>query len=404
MKITIIFIILLLLAYEIFSFEITKISEFSFSESYSGMFSMDIYNEYLVSCNERSVQILSFYEDSLSLVSEINLDRLIDNLIVVDSIIYAASSFRKFWRIDISDIYNPIITHTLNYSASCRFFYDNGKIFVHQYHAGLEVSIHIFDHLTFIEIDEIYFPGILRKVTDGLGYSYLGDNTAYLYDITDYNNMTIVGSGSVYNMCVPYNVALYQDSIFVLSGSNYVRFYDISEPFNWELVQEINASASVFELVENKLFLYYGYENLLYYDIQDLENPQLLDSLDYFYPVDNIKTMGDYLFGQTHWGDIQIIDTSMGNLQLTGHYNHFGTLKSCYFYNNYLYTGTFLGGLICWDLTTLSEPGYVYSIDDDRLFWSCTAYRDTISFLYENRYSFSPRQLFYEIHDDSQLT
>jgi hypothetical protein len=63
MKIILIFIILLLFVYEIFSFEITKISEFAFSESYSGMFSMDIYNEYLVSCNERSVQILSFYED-----------------------------------------------------------------------------------------------------------------------------------------------------------------------------------------------------------------------------------------------------------------------------------------------------------------------------------------------------
>ena len=91
----------------------------------------------------------------------------------------------------------------------------------------------------------------MSKVTDGLGYSKQEDNTAYLYDITDYNNMTIVGSGSVYNTCVPYNVALYQDSIFVLSGSNYVRFYDISEPFNWELVQEINTNASVFELIEN---------------------------------------------------------------------------------------------------------------------------------------------------------
>ncbi len=348
----------------LFSFQIEKISEFSFSESY--VFSHNLikfYEDKLYINNFRSFQQYSFNNNSLSLELDVNISGLLYNLDVKDNKAIVFSLFNdsepSLYSIDFGDLNNPILDYQLNYLGSHLFFIDSSFVFVNELHlSSLEFQIHVYDLQTFEEITSFWHEdsGML-KVSDNIGLMF-GDNILKLYDITDPLNIVHFASGPSNFQVTNWNAQLVQDTFLFCGDTNSLHIYDISFPYDWELLSDTIEPGTHFAVTNNFLCVIEGCLIRLY-DISNLSNPILTDSderlsVDPFY---GIVSNDNYLFLCTKAGYILVYNIENGILELVEtEYNYGWLYAGCYLHDNHLYISTALKGICRWDLSDVFSP------------------------------------------------
>ena len=345
------------------SFEIDKVTEFSFSETYGTEVSnLIVKDNYLYSLNSRSLQIFDIQANSFQLINDFNLEGQTRKISLKGNYAYASKGGppeNRLYRIDISDVMNLSITDTLFYLGSYAHFIDGNNVFVHELLSDWTWKVHVYDNDTFQQITEFMVPqlyGTMHHVIEGIGIVRYYEMAA-LYDISDPFDIELISESQIGTNYFPFQSTIIQDSVLVYGDHNGIRFYDINEGNDWQLISNIEHSISDFRISNNKLVSIRGLE-LYLYNIENICEPVMLDSI-YFTLFNNQKSI-------TIHENISYIATGLGKLtsySIAGNffeeidtYYSYGRLESAYLYADNLIIPTILNGLNCWDITDFEEP------------------------------------------------
>ena len=375
------FLFLLLNYFSANSFEIEKISQFSNSEKYAqDYYRMQEENNIFYNINLRSLQIFDIENEGISLITDFDLIGKLRNITVHNDYAYISFFRNNFYlyRLDVSDVINPVITDTLFY-RSYRHFNDGDYCIVNEMLSDWRYKIHIYDNNSFEQITEYYSPQEYSSLNSaGIGIGFTVDKiepnifTIYLYDLSNPVNLELLGSGSfTANTISQPRVIIYQDSIlFFCEPWNGLKIFDISEPDNWEMIGSINNSGefmiSNVYLVNNYLVLM-GSKEIRLYDLNDLSNLILLDNITTLYnnSYKSMYQVNNSVYLQTNNGGLEYYSIANNSFMYQGSFINYGCLQSAYLYNDNLYIRTMLDGVSCWDISDLLEPIYQDSYYED---------------------------------------
>jgi hypothetical protein len=192
----------------------------------------------------------------------------------------------------------------------------------------------------------------------------------------DWNNeVGQIGYYSIYNtsdLCNPIylgdidlsQVALHaktlNDSIAVISDSEKVTFWNISDPANWELISNYQSSNVLhwfdnFSIMENYLLLlnYSGFEIL---NIEDLNNIELVDDIiAYDSVVANCHTNNNIFLASGRDG-IQKYSFNNEFIEYIESYYEYPSFYHSYSYQNYLFVQSSRHGVYLFDVSDPLQP------------------------------------------------
>lgn len=282
MKKIYIFVLLIIKLAAVYSFEIDKVSEFSFSETYgTDVSNLIVQDNYLYSLNSRSLQIFEINGNSFQFVNELNLEGSTRKLSLKGNYAYASKGGppeNRLYRIDISDVMNLTITDTLLYLGNYAHFMDGNHLFVHELLPDWTWKMHVYDNDTFQQITEFYVPhqyNTMHHVIDNIGIVTINE-MAYLYDISDPFNIELISENQIGITSFPYQSIIIQDSVLVYGDHYGIRFYDTIElpspeeddGWKWLSFPALDVVLDDADIAENVL-----------YDIMQLPIPAILDKV-----------------------------------------------------------------------------------------------------------------------------
>ena len=367
--------ILLLFPVILSSLEMEKISEFSFSEAY--VFCRNImkyYNGKLYINNFRSFQRYDFNNNIMSLELDVNVPGFLYNLDVMNdkAIVFSLLNGSQFflYSIEFSNLNNPVIIDLLNYNGCNAFFIDNSFVYVTEADfTAMAYHIHVYDLQTFEEITSFWHQhsGML-KISEGKGMMFENDMLK-LYDIIDPFNIVQFASGPLNAQITNWNAQLVQDTLLFCGDSNSLHIYDISSPYDWQLLTDAFEPGTHFSVTENYMCIISG-KFIRLYDISNISEPVLIDnserlSVDPFY---GIVSNENYLYLCTKLGNILVYNIENGMLELVENSSSYGWLYAgCYLFDNQLYISTTLKGICKWDISDILYPVYSGNYFDEYL-------------------------------------
>jgi len=370
MKKCILFLMCAFIVSNIYALEITKISEFAFSEMREQDKNMAIQDNKLFAVGVRGLEIFAIENDSLSLLTEYNLEGENTHISLKGSYAYISTYAvtSRLYRIDVSDIYNPIITDTLHYLGSYSNFIDGDHVFVNELLDSWLWKTHVYDNNTFQEI--VTFDHSMNPVVDGLGF-VIGDSyTIYLYHISNPDSLVLYGSGYAGELSSPCKATVVQDTVFIISNAlSSLKFYDISDPCNWDLITELNHTIYDFS-IQNNIIILRGFDDVWLYDISDVHNPVLLDhstdNTEFYNGFTGITAGNNRVFITKYFND-KINCYNIENNVLDKYYTYSSSsmLRSLYMYNDNIYISSWQNGIQRWDITNLNNPFFVQDYYDE---------------------------------------
>jgi len=361
---------------DVYAIDIDKISEFSFTEKREQNNNMEVKDDKLYAVGIRGLEIFEIEDDSLTLLTEYNLEGECTHISIRNEYTYISTyaSTSRLYRIDLSDIYELSITDTLHYLGNYAYFIDGDHLFVNELLETGSWLMHVYDNDTFQEITTFNVPYeycAMKHVSDGLGLVINNYQTAYLYDVSDPDSILLCASGYIGDSSSPYKTAIVQDSVFIIaSGLTRVKFYDISDPFNWSIMSELNHELSDFSIRDNTIILR-GADDIWLYDISDVHDPLLLDhttdnDTGYYNFFKGITANNNNIFvAKCYNGDINCYNIEDNSLNKYFAYYSSGFLRSSYFYNENLYIQTWQDGIQRWDMTNLNDPVFIQKYYDE---------------------------------------
>ncbi|MBC8147521.1 MAG: T9SS type A sorting domain-containing protein [Bacteroidetes bacterium] len=344
--------------------EISKVNEFSYSRTHPYSFQNIVKNDSLIySINTRSLQIYQIFEDSLSLISETNIQGDLSTISLNNDWIYIATdvSTNRLYRISIIDPTTPIITDTLSFSGSYANFSDGNNLFVNEYTETGTWFVHVYNNDTFDEISFFEVPysnHSISKLSNGRAL-IKNQNELFIYDITIPNNIQELSSHVINNTSYPYKGEIVQDTVFIFSSLNSnLKIFDISNPNNWILLSEINEPIPSFEIESEKVICIKN-NSILLYDISTINEPVYRDEyiLDdqYDYIVD-LNIFNNIVLCTSIHGDIYHFYIDDWNIITQNILSSNGMFTSSYLYNNYLYILSRTEGLSIYNISDINIP------------------------------------------------
>lgn len=361
----IIFILILLSIFCLMGFEIEPVSNFCDSYIYrSANMNFIEFEGKLFILSLRALSVFDIEDGGFELISEINIPGDGYKLDHVNDIFYVVTCVdQDFFRIDYSDILNPVITDSIiNMSGSHSFFCNDDKIYINEYnYQDYLVSLHIYDSDTFEELAFIVEPICyldLDPVKENIGYSRdINDNLVF-YDITDYNNMIELGNLPWPNIISPMYRGIFQDSIFVMNVLEGILFIDISDLENPSVIDTLETRERHFHINGSDLITFGSETKLSVYDISDINNITLKQHFNYpnFKGYANCETYEDRMFISQMYGEIDIYENNGNEYNLTDSFKSHGGLYFGFTLNDNCYIGSYKNGLLKWDLTDINNP------------------------------------------------
>jgi len=364
---------------DVYAIDIDKISEFSFAERREQHNNMAVKDDKLFAVGIRGLEIFEIEDDSLTLLTEYNLEGKCTHISIKNDYTYISTyvSTSRLYRIYISDIYELTITDTLHYLGNYAYFIDGDHLFVNELLETGSWLMHVYDNDTFQEITTFNVPHeycAMKHVSDGLGLvinNYQTSYKAYLYDVSNPDSIFLYSSGYIGDLSSPYITTIFQDSVFIIaSGLTRVKFYDISDPFNWNIISELDHELYDFSIQDNNIILR-GADDIWLYDISDVHNPLLLDhttddDIGYYNFYKGITEYNNKIFvSKSFNGDINCYNIENNSLNKYYTYHSNSMLRSSYFYNENLYIQTWQDGIQRWDVTNLNDPVFIRKYYDE---------------------------------------
>jgi len=360
---------------KLFALDFNKVSEFCFSESREQYGNIAIQDNKLFVVGVRGLEIYEIGVDSLSLLMEYNIEGESTHLSLKGNYAYVStySTTSRLYRIDISDIYNPIIKDTLYYLGNYANFIDGEYIFVNELLDTGTWKMHVYENDTFQEIVTFDVPHVyytMGPVASGVGFVKDNSDIVYLYDLSVPDSIYCFGSGYIGESSTPCKAAIIQDTIFIIASVlTNVKMYDISNSQNWELLSELDHDISDF-CIQNNIIILRGSYDIWLYDITDANNPVLLDHTSdntNFYNSFTGITADNYRVFVTKYFNDQInyydIENNFLNKYFT--YSSSSMLRSLYIYNDDLYISTWQNGIQRWNIADPNSPFFVQEYFDE---------------------------------------
>ena len=342
------------------NFEINKIEEIAYAQSFNGAESIQIVDDILYFNSMNGLEIYQINNDgSLTNLSILPIPQS-GSLIVKDQYCFLVSGDYDsinmipvfhivIYKINISDAYNPFIDNQIEY--------ENLDYYGSMNEFGNYLIFKWFDavgfHHDFYSLPELEFVG---QVNTQSHHNIVNDNLLVRQDgLIFYIEQYI--PPSEYEVIGIIDISAYSDGNYpfdhfkvvndtLLSAVNYrnITFWDISDETNWQYISRYTLPEN-FPLSGNKQYSIMG-ENAVIFDssllrlldISDISNPVLVDSIEH----------NMYLWGQT-----------------------------CDFFNNNLYVGTLNDGIQQYNIqNNLVE--YIDSYFDHKRFFISDMYEDKI--------------------------
>jgi len=318
-------IFLLLTAQE---FEIDKISEIAYAQGVTDSESIQVIDDYLYYSSHNGLEIYEINLDSsitklsiLTIASSGNM--IIKNqycfLIsgVSDSSFIIPEYFLTTYKIDISDVYNPIIVDQIeheDFNNFCKMFkFDDYLIFKWLEPDGFHYDFYSIPELGYIgqvisDYHHIVVNDNLLLRQDGLTFYIEQYNPPDEFEVIGVIDVSAYSDGNY-----PFDhFKMKNDTILSAVNLKNITFWNISDPSNWQYLSRYTIPENTF-LSGNKQYAIMD-ENAVIFDpyllrlldISDISNPILVDSIEH-------------------------------NMELWG--------QACDYYSNNIYVGTFNDGI-----------------------------------------------------------
>ena len=241
-----------------------------------------------------------FLESHLDILSPLTM-RVQNNHVYLTSIISEqGNEVMRFSQIDITNISQPEIIRQIDYN------YPERSVFIEIFNSNqLFMYEHITEELSIIHIYELPQMELINSVELNVRHLLaLNDTTAHYYDDwgeepTQNLQLFDVSNPLQIELIQEINVAQYHsmggrpkefisfnDSMLAAAGNTCITFWDISNFTNWEYVSQFiyeDGSNETMDsptcITENKLVIFDD-SNIKLYDIEDLNNIELLDLIE----------------------------------------------------------------------------------------------------------------------------
>jgi len=278
------------------NFKIEKVNEFHYTSdrTYSVGKNVSILYPYLYTLTDYGLEIyLISNEGNLDLLTRkqitdgMTMEIIDDNIYVATRMDYYNPFNAMIYKIDVSDPNNPIFVQTLEFDEEVWFIYN---IFDVNDHLLLNTppTYPLLNHqLEIVQEFTIDENKVLRhQINEHLMLVQTGLFSYDIYDFSDFDNISVVGSGNISEVHDLYGALYYktyQDTILIVSGQREMSFWDISDPDDWQLlhnkyIQDDNLInyGYVVHIFDSYLFYLNGF-NLVVIDLDDYSHHQILE-------------------------------------------------------------------------------------------------------------------------------
>ena len=255
-----------------------------------------------------------FLESHLDILSPLTM-RVQNNYIYLSSIIRTEENeIMRFSQIDITNISQPEIIRQIDYN------YPERSVFIEIFNSNqLFMYEHITEELSIIHVYELPQMELISSIESNVRHLFaLNDTIAHYYDdwgeeptqnlqLFDVSNPLQIELIQEINVAQYHSVGgrpkefvSYNDSILFAAGNTCITFWDISNFTNWEYVSQFiyeDGSNETMDsptcIIENKLVIFDD-SNIKLYDIEDINNIELLDFIQA--EISNHTNMGRAYF------------------------------------------------------------------------------------------------------------
>jgi hypothetical protein len=252
-----------------------------------------------------------FLESHLDILSPLTM-RVKNNYVYLSSIIsIEENEIMRFSQIDITNISQPEIIRQIDYN------YPERSVFIEIFNSNqLFMYEHITEEISIIHIYELPQMELISSIELNVRHLLaLNDTTAHYYDgwgeePTQNLQLFDVSNPSQIELIQEINVAqyhsmggrpkefiFYNDTMLAAAGNTCITFWDISNFTNWEYISQFiyeDGSNETMDsptcITENKLVINDN-KGLALYDIEDLDNIELLNFIEG--EISNLPTMAN---------------------------------------------------------------------------------------------------------------
>lgn len=331
-----------------FSVEVKKISEGILTEKYpNSIKSIILKNNLVYSVNQRSFEIYKLNKNEFINIYSLDLEGSLHSLDIFNNCAFVTTTppINRVYKIDISNVNLPVVIDTLNIAGSYTGFIFKGKYCVSKISKDRDWAFHIFDTEGFEELSVINAPHYnwpVEKLNDKL-LTVTSNNFIEIYKLQE-NKLILLAKSPVTDLSFPRKTFILNDSIFIHSCANGgLRVFNISNPFSWELITNIKMPISNFKIKRDNLIALNGGHKIKLYDISDISNPFLADSLFLNETTRDLDIKDDNIYITCKEGNIYSYKTTGNKFTFQSEYSHHGYFKDAIQYENNLILNTALG-------------------------------------------------------------
>ncbi len=283
-------------------FEINKIDEIAYAQEFADAEDIKIIDNYLYALNMNGLEIYEIYGDGS--ITKISMLIIAEprNMLIKDQYCFIGSGgnrspyiipdyYIQINKIDISDVYNPIVLDQVEYSELDMYFgiFELGNYMVMKW---FDSEAGFYDD--FYSIPEMEYIG--QIISDNY-YNIINDSLlvrqdGYIITTVQYNppnEFEIIGTTNVsaYSDCNEgyRHYKVINDNILSAVNLRNITFWDISDVTNWQYLSRYTLPEDI-GMLGNKQYAILG-ENAVIFDsyllrlinISDISNPVLVDSI-----------------------------------------------------------------------------------------------------------------------------
>lgn len=240
---------------------------------------------FIININGHSIEIFNIRNENLHWSNEFKISGQIQSALKYNNFLFVTEIFPKdrIYKLNISELGEITVIDTLEMRGCyINFIYENA-LYVNEIIGKNHWNLNSYGIKTGTLIKRFKIPYKeypLRHLKDSLFYS-VTFNEILLYSFT-HEEFILSGKHKLSKLSNPFSLELLNDTVLVFSSAlSGLIFYDIRNPLYWREINKINLPIVYFKKVqENRMIVNSKETQIRFYNIEDLANISVLDSID----------------------------------------------------------------------------------------------------------------------------